>query len=72
VGQASGSIRLAESAYLGKQRIQDVALMAILAAYPVNDKELIKKSGWFNVSLILALLAVAGLIFLPVLLPKTG
>ena len=65
-------VRLAEYANLGKQRMQEEALASILAAYPVNEKELSSKSVWFNVSLILAIVAVAGLILLTVLLPKTG
>lgn len=65
-------VRLADYANLGKQRMEEEALAAILAAYPVNDTELRKKSRWFNLSLILAILAVAGLIVLTVLLPKTG
>jgi hypothetical protein len=52
--------------------MQEEALASILAAYPVNDKELSKKSTLFNVSLILAILAVAGLIVLTVLIPKAG
>ena len=65
-------VRLAEYANLGKQRMQEEALASILAAYPVNDEELSKKSTLFNVSLILAILAVASLIVLTVLIPKAG
>ncbi len=79
VGYASRSwanppnpVRLAAYANLGKQRMQEEALASILAAYPLNDGELSSKSVWFNVSLILAIVAVAGLILLTVLLPKTG
>jgi hypothetical protein len=65
-------VRLSEYANLGKQRMQEEALAAILEAYPVNDAELTKKALLFNLSLILAILAVIGLILLTVLLPKMG
>ena len=52
--------------------MQEEALAAILAAYPANDIELEKKARLFNVSLILAIVAVLGLILLTVLLPKTA
>jgi hypothetical protein len=65
-------IRLSEYANLGKQRMQEEALAAILAAYPANDIELEKKARLFNVSLILAIVAVVGLIILTALLPKTA
>jgi len=65
-------IRLAEYANLGKQRMQEEALAAILAGYPSNDTELEKKARLFNVSLILAVVAVVGLNILTAVLPKTA
>jgi hypothetical protein len=65
-------IRLTAYVNRGKQRMQEEALAVILKALSTNDRELKKKTSWFNRSLWLSLVAVVVLILLTALLPKSS